>query len=549
MTGDTSGGTSGIRPASLMRSSALMASGTMVSRLLGLVRVVLLAGTLGTLTATANAWSNANTLPNIIYLLLAGGVLNAILVPQLTRAMTHADGGRDFTDRLLTLALTGLVGITVLFTAGAAVLTQLYALDWSGDVLALATAFAYLCMPQVFFYGLYTVLGQILNSQERFGAYMWAPVMANLVAIAGIIVFIVVFPGDAAPGEWTPAMVWTLAGSATLGVVLQALVLLVPVYRSGFRYRPRWGFRGVGLGSASRVAMWTFGIVAASQGGMWLVTNILNSASDRGEDAPGKFIYENAFLLFMLPHSLITVSLVTALYPRLSRAAHRTDRPSLRRDYRHGLRLLGVATVPITVAMMVLGTSITGTLLILNTAAEARPMAWVLIALVLGLSPFAVYLLSARLFYAFEDGRRPFQLQIIITGIAVTGSLAAWLLLPYQWTAAGIGLSQALGQGAAGLVGVWWVRRKLDGLHLGDVARTYVRVLAASLGAAVPTLLLVWGASALLDGKTQAVLTLGLGGVLFFTLYGVLAHRMGVRELEELLGPVLRRAGRLLPGR
>ncbi|MDQ3526380.1 MAG: virulence factor MviN, partial [Actinomycetota bacterium] len=131
----------------LARSSALMASGTMVSRVLGLVRVLLLAGALGLLESPAgNAWSTANTLPNTIYILLAGGVLNVVLVPQLTRAMSREDRGRDFTDRLITLALLGLLAIAVVFTAGAALVTKFYALSWSGDQLALAVAFAYLCL-------------------------------------------------------------------------------------------------------------------------------------------------------------------------------------------------------------------------------------------------------------------------------------------------------------------------------------------------------------------------------------------------------------------
>lgn len=241
----TPGPNAGHTSASLARSSALMASGTFVSRLLGMVRVLLLAGAIGVLNAPAgNAWQTANTLPNTIYILLAGGVLNVVLVPALTRAMAMTpERGRDFTDRLITLALLGLFLITVVFTAGAALLTKLYALSWTGEQLALAIAFAYLCLPQIFFYGIYTLLGQILNAHEKFGWYMWAPVANNIVAIAGIILFTVMYPEarHIGPGSWTPDMIWLLAGTATLGVAVQAGVLLPPVWKSGFRYRPRWG--------------------------------------------------------------------------------------------------------------------------------------------------------------------------------------------------------------------------------------------------------------------------------------------------------------------
>lgn len=531
--------------AALARSSALMASGTMVSRALGLVRLVLLAGVIGLTGQAADAWQTANTLPNTIYILLAGGVLNVVFVPALTRAMARSDGGRDFSDRLITLALASLLAITVVFTLGAAVLTKFYALAWEGEQLALAVTFAYLCLPQIFCYGLYTVLGQILNSLERFGWFMWAPVANNIVAITGIVIFGALYPdaSQIGPGNWTTPMILLLAGTATIGVLTQALVLLWPVYRAGFRWRPRWGFRGVGLGASSKVALWMLAVIGVSQSGMWLATNVLNRAVTLDETAPGKMISESAFLFFILPHSIITLSLVTAMFTQMSRSAHAEDYPALRSQFDHGLRLLGVAVVPVSVAMFLLAPAITTVLLFRNDIEETLATAWVTMPLLVGLAPYAAYMLASRMFHAFQDGRTPFKMQLVITGVAVTGIVIA-ALAPPTWTAVGISIGQMLGQSAAAVLGVIWVRRRLGGLPLRPIWATYSRVLLAAAVAAVPTLLVGLACLRWLDGRPAAWVALLVGGPLYFAVYGVVAHRAGVRELAEAADPVLRRLGR-----
>jgi putative peptidoglycan lipid II flippase len=525
-------------PSSIARSSAGMAAGTLVSRLLGLVRVLMQAAAIGLTGASADAWTNANTLPNIIYLLLAGGMLNAVLVPQLTKAMSQRDGGRDYSDRLLTLAAIGLVLVTVVFTAGSTLLVRFYAPSFHGDQLQLAFAFAIICMPQIFFYGLYTLLGQILNSRDRFAAFMWAPALANVVGIAGLAAFLALFPHEVGPADWTPGMIWLLGGSATLGIIVQALVLLYPVWRTGFRWRPRWGFRGVGLRTASRVAMWTFGIIAVSQIGIWVTSVVVNHASTSGgEGTAGRFAYEQASLLFVLPHSLITLSLVTALFPRMSRAAHARNLPALRTDLRHGLRLIGVAMIPVSLGMLLLGPSIASTLFFKNAASDTRALAYVMMAMVCGLVPYAVLTLTWRAFYAFEDAKTPFRLQIIITAVSVCGTLLA-LLLPPDRVAVGAGLSQAVGQLAACVVAVVWIRRRLEGLSLYLVVRTYVRLGIAALLGAGAAYLVHLGLAQVLSGRIGSLLTLVLGGGVLLLVYVVVAKRLRVTEVDELLGSI-----------
>jgi len=537
---------------SLARSTAGMAAGTVASRVLGVVRAAMQLAVVGT-ALSGDAWDVANTLPNIVYLLLAGGVLNAVLVPQITRAASHADGGREYIDRLLTLSIIGIAVVAVVFTLAAGLLVRLYSTTrWGPDVLSLSTAFALICMPQIFFYGLYTLLGQVLNARSHFAAYMWAPALANIVAIAGMAYFLVTYPHQVEPASWTSPMVWVLAGSATAGVAVQALALIVPLWRSGFRYSPRWGFRGVGLRTASTVALWTFGALAVSTVGFIITSQVLTYAGDAGVSAglkvPGKISYTNAFLIFMLPHSLVTVSLVTALFTRMSKAAHVGDLGEVRADVDKGMRLTAVATVPATVGSFVLGFVATATLYQGSSEASTRGIAVVMMAMMVGLVPFGVFYLLQRVFYAFEDAKTPFRLQIVVTVVATTANLAS-LLLPLQWIAVGVGAGQALSNIAGMAVGLVLARRRLESLPLGEIGRTYVRLGVASVLAGAAAVLVQLGLGHVLEGQLYSPVALATGGLVFAGIYVVVARRLRVREIDDLVGPVLERVRRGLPQR
>jgi len=529
-----------------------MAAGTIASRILGVVRASMVLAVVGALAA-GDAWDVANTLPNIVYLLLAGGVINAVLVPQITRAASHADGGREYVDRLLTVSIIALAVITVVFTLGAGLLVQLYSSStWKADTRSLSIAFAFICMPQIFFYGLYTLLGNVLNARNHFAAYMWAPVVANIVAIGGMAFFLVAYPQQAKPLSWTSPMIWVLAGSATAGIAAQALVLIVPLWRSGFRYTPRWGFRGVGLRTASTVALWAFAALGVSTVGFIITSQVTTYAGQAGVTAkmvvPGKISYSNAFLIFMLPHSLVTVSLVTALFTRMSRAAGAGSLDDVRADVDTGMRLTAVATVPATVGAFVLGFAATATLYYGNSVAETRGIATVMMAMMVGLVPFGILFLIQRTFYAFEDAKTPFKLTVVVTVIATLANLAS-LLLPLRWIVVGVGAGQALSNLAGMLVGLMLVRRRLNGLPLYDVTRTYVRLGVASLVAGAAAFLVQLGLGQVVEGRLQSPAGLVVGGLVFAGTYLVVARRMRVREVDDLVGPVLRRARMALPRR
>jgi putative peptidoglycan lipid II flippase len=529
---------------SLFRSSAVMTAGTAVSRVLGFVRAALLATAIGANTAAADAFTTANTIPNSLYMLVAGGVLNAVLVPQLVRAARDSDVGQAFSDRLLTLAGSALLALTVLLTAGAPVLISLYASKWSGELLALAVAFAFWCVPQVFFYGAYTLLGQVLNARGSFGPYMWAPVVNNVVAIAGLAVFVLLFGAgfDAHPVDsWTPASIAVLAGTATLGVVLQAVVLIVPLRRVGFRYRPRWDWRGVGLGGAGRVAAWTFAAVAAGQLAYLSVTNVSAAARAQavqqglGVEVAGPTAYTLAFLLFMLPHSLVAVSVVTALFTQMSDSAARDDLVAVRAQVSTGLRVLGVVSLLATAGLVVLGGPAGWLLTPGGPAVQGQAIGLVASVMSLGLVGFSASYLLQRAFYAFEDARTPFVVQAVVAALWTAGNLAA-LALPTRYVVVGVAASLAASQLLGAGLGALLLRRRLGGIDGRTLVRTHVRLLVAAVvaalaGAGVSLLLspLTW------SGKAGAVVTCVCAGAVITAVYLLGLRVLRVGELDELL--------------
>ncbi|WP_218974342.1 murein biosynthesis integral membrane protein MurJ [Streptomyces sp. NP160] len=531
--------------AALGRASAVMAAGTAVSRVLGFVRVSLLAAVISAVGAGANAFTVANTVPNMLYLLIAGGVLNAVLVPQVVRAMQRPDGGAEYLDRLVTAAVVALAAVTAVLVAAAPLVILLTTFRADPAQRSLAVAFGFWCLPQVFFYALYTLLGQILNAKGRFGAYMWAPVVNNVVGVAGLGVFILAFGAvgkDVPAGAWTPAQIAVLAGSSTLGVVAQALVLLPVLRRAGVRLRPRWGVRGMGLRSAGRVAGWTFGALLLSQGSAFVIANVGSSVG--GGESAGNTVWSSAFLVFMLPHSLVTVSLVTALFTRMSRAAAEGDLNSLRTDVSSGLRTVAVATVVASAGLVALNGP-TGVLLAGGRPDDGAVLARVIAVVALGLVPFSATYLVQRGFYALEDAKTPFFVQALTTALWVSVSLATFTLpadVRIEGVAAGLVLSQWVGA----LVGVLALRRRLGGVDGARLVRTHAKLLLLGALAAVAGLAVVLPLDGLLrQGYLGAAVLAVVGGVVVVLVYAVGLRVLHVEEVRPLLrrlpGPLGRR--------
>ena len=537
----------------LGRTSLVMATGTFLSRVLGFVRAAVFSAAIG-VGLVGDAFTTANTVPNMIYILLAGGILNTIFVPQLVRAMTHdADGGQAYADRLLTLAGLALVVITVATTATAPLITRLLvAGNWSEQDLNLVTAFAYWCLPQIFFYGVYAMISQVLNARGNFGPMMWAPILNNVVAITSGLIFISVASistGDTA--SVSNGEILLLAGGSTLGIAAQALVLVPVLRRVGYRYRPRFDWRGAGLGRTGRLAMWTLLYVATNQLGYFVVVKALNGAGKATagltDAAAGYAAYNLAYLVFLLPHGIVTVSVVTALVPRMSAAAAQARFVDVRADLSRGLRLIGCATVPAAAAFLALGPDLTTVLFARSavTAEDARYVGVILMAFAPGLVLFSAHYLVLRGFYVLEDTRTPFLMTLAINAVLVAVTLTAVALAPpprvVLWVAGGYTLSYAVGLALSTAL----LRRRTGGIEGARVVRTHVRLILGASLAALPAYGVARGLTSWLGlgsvGTSAAVLA---GGCVLGVGYLALTRLMRVAEVRSLLAVAGRRLGR-----
>lgn len=534
------------------RSTAVMAAGTATSRVLGVARSALLVAAIGLNVGVANAFALANWLPNMLYMLIAGGVLNAVLVPQVVKAY-RSDAGQEFVDRLLTLSAVILLGLTVVLTASAPLIVRIASGATDPATTTLTVSFALWCLPQIFFYGLYTLLGQVLNARGSFGPYMWAPVVNNIVAIAGLGVFLAVYGRVTAEGSgdlanWDAGRIALLAAPATLGVITQALVLFIPLWRSGVRLRPRRGWRGTGLGTAGRVAGWTFAALLVGQAGILAVQRVANSAGAAADSAglvagevAGNNAYGQAFTIFMLPHSLVTVSLLTALFTGLAARATAGDTVAVRTTFSRGVRVIGVFSAIATAVLAVLAVPVARVVMPTASAAEIGSMAPLIVALVLGLGALGAWSLCQRVFYAYEDARGLFRIQVAMAAVVALTAILGWRLAPVAWwtaiACAGISASYLLGAVWAGLE----VRTRVGGTGR-RVVRLFVRATVAAVGSALVgwTLLRVFGDVTRLSFGTALVACVLVGTVMVVA-YVVLLRLMHVTELQELARPVTSR--------
>src|SRR3954454_4074625 len=297
----------------ILASSAVMATGTIFSRASGYLRNLLLAAAIGN-ELHADLFNIGNTIPNMLYILLAGGGVNAVLVPQLVRAQKNEpDGGAAYTNRIITLALLFLGTVTVLLVIAAPLLMRLF-LDRSFDTAELAAQrdsvinFARLCLPQVFFYGMFVLVGQILNARGRFGPMMWAPIANNVIAIVVLVGYLVWFgalPASDQCAAFTGTQELVLGLGSTLGIVVQMLILIPFLRAAGVRFRPRYDFRRTGLGHTLRLGVWTVLFVIVNQIAYTVVVRLASGGTARGacgqghahapQDATGYTVYAAAF--------------------------------------------------------------------------------------------------------------------------------------------------------------------------------------------------------------------------------------------------------------
>jgi putative peptidoglycan lipid II flippase len=526
-----------------MKSSAGMAVGTLVSRGTGFVRTLVLVDVLGT-EAVGNAYNTANNLPNTVFYLMLGGVFTSVIVPLLVRAAKRdQDHGEAYAQRVFTLGVVALLGVTVVATALAAPIVSVYAGSFPATERHWTVIWAFVFMPQIFFYGMNSLIGAVLNTRNSFAAPMWTPTVNNLVVIFFGIVY--ALHGNTSATAISSGGIELIALGTMAGIILQTAALVPSMRRVGFRWRPVLGFRPGELGEMWNMASWMFAYVGSQFLGTTVVTILANKAAPTQDY--GYSAYATAWLLFQLPYAVIGISVITALLPRMSEHAGIRRYSQVRNDFSTGVRLSSVIIVPAAIYLGVLGGPLAEFLLAhgQDRITSARYIGEVFGLLSLGLVPYMLTQLHLRVFYAFQDSRTAALVGVFTMTVGIVGDLVVYKVMPASQVVAGM----AIVYGAANLTGatVGWILliRRVGSLDGWSVARALARMhLAAAPG-------LVWaagvmvGLSHVLHSPSRsyglAVTVLGGGGAVL--LYAYFARRLRVAEFGFLMRTIAGRFG------
>ncbi|MCG5215654.1 murein biosynthesis integral membrane protein MurJ [Streptosporangium sp. KLBMP 9127] len=528
----------------VLRAGAIMAAGTMVSRVTGFLRTAVLAAAIGT-AALGDAYNVAYTIPFILFDLLIGGVLSSVVVPMIVRAQQRdPDGGKAYEQRLMTLASLLLIVVAAVAVLLAPQIIDLYTDDWTGEQREAAIVLARYILPQIAFFGVGALAGAILNTRDRFAAPMWAPVLNNLVVILVGLLYLSMSDAGADVEAATGSDLLLLGIGTTAGIVVQCIALVISLHRAGFRFRPRFDVRGVGLGEMGRTASWTIAYVVISQIGYWVITKLATGAGEEVQGA-GNAAYSYAFQLFQLPYGIIAVSVITAMLPRMSRSVADGAFDTVREEFSSGVRLVSSLIVPAGLLLMVLGPAVT--VLIFGhgnmTISDAIYIGNVLQVFGLALVPFSIFQLLLRVFYSFGDTRTP---AFIAAGnVLVTSaiSLLVHFTLPPEYVVMGLAFAFTLTYIVG--AGVTWIMasRRVGGLDGRRVAAALTRMHLAAIPSAVFALGVLWVVERF-AGLTvlSSLIMLAAGGGLGLLLYLAIAHRARIPEVSSIVGLV---AGRV----
>lgn len=531
---------------SLLGSSAVMAAGTVVSRLSGFVRSAMLLAALGT-GLHADLFNIANTIPNMLYILLAGGLFNAVLVPQLVRAMkSDPDGGEAYTNRIITLAGCFLLVVAVVLVAAAPLVMRLVLdADFFTPAYAeqrdSAIAFARWCLPQVFFYGMFVLVGQVLNARGTFGPMMWAPIANNAVAVVVLATYLLLHgtaEGATLRAGFSNGQEALLGLGATAGIAVQFLVLLPFLKRAGFRYRPRFDFRDTGLGRTLRLGTWTVLFVIVNQIAYTVVVRLASTGTAESAGGTGYTIYSNSFLLVMVPHAIITVSLATAVLPRLSRHAADAAPAELGRELGGVMRTTYAALLPILATIPIVAGDLAGLAYGWGAASDSyTDFVPTLSTFSLGIACFTAHYLVLRGFYALEQTRRVFWIQCLIAAINIGAAVLLINGAPAAETAPRLAAAYALAYGIGAVLSYALLRHDLGGLDTRRLVRFGVRALLATGLATGVTFVVHLGLTEWLDGghKALVVLRLALLGTVQLVGFGVFARVFRITEVTEVV--------------
>ncbi|MGI9084699.1 MAG: murein biosynthesis integral membrane protein MurJ [Aeromicrobium sp.] len=537
----------------LARSSAWMALGTVVSRITGSFRLLLIAFTIGTLL-DADLFNNANTIPNALYILVAGGIFNVVLVPQLVRAMKNdADGGDAYAQRIITLGLMVLAVATVvllLVVPGLVHLVFDQKLFTPGfeNQRESARLLMWLCMPQVFFYGAFVLVGQVLNARGRFGPMMWAPIANNLVAVAVLSLYLGLFGTSNGTDGFTTDQALLLGLGSTVGIAVQTVVLIPFLRRTGFAFRPRFDFRGVGLGHTLRLGWWTLLFILANQVAFIVIQRLGTrgtlAGAETGENAAGSAVYEIGFLVSQVPHGVITVSLATAVIPTLAALAADRRHDRMRLELGRTLRLALAIIAPLAVAAACLGPAGADAIAYGGIRGNADVIGLTIAAFAPAMIAFTVHYLMLRGFYANEDTRTPFFVQLVIAAVNVAAAFTLTRDVAPSRVAAMLALSYGLAYVVGATLSTTLLSRAIGPVLDRETAVFAVRLAAACAVAAAVMLGAVAGLDRLgltTDSAGEALGVLVVAGLLGAGAYVSAARLVGLDQLSYVVRSVLRR--------
>ncbi|HEX9034767.1 MAG TPA: murein biosynthesis integral membrane protein MurJ [Streptosporangiaceae bacterium] len=538
---------------SLVRSSGVMAIGTLASRVTGLLRTLVLVAAVGQ-AVLGDSYNNANTLPNTVYNLAIGGVLASVIVPLLVNASKRdADGGEKYDQRMFTLVTCALAAVTLVATLAAAPIATLYDPSATGNGRHLLLVFAYFFIPQIFFYGVSSLASAILNARGHFAAPMWTPVVNNVVVIAVTGVFMVIAGENSqvANGNISSGEVYFLAIGTTIGIIAQTAALVPALRKAGFRWRPRFDFRRHEVAEIGRMSGWMFGYVLTTQLAFLITTIVANTAGQwaKAHDVGvGYSAYSYAWQLFQLPYAIVAISVITALLPRMSANASDRRYDLVRNDFSTGVRLGSVIVAPAALVLAMIGPSLAVVMFShgSNNLASARYLGLVFAVFSLGLMPYMLFQLLLRVFYSIHDSKTPALIGVVTMITNIGANLIAWAVFPPNQVVAALGA----GFGLANLVGsilAWRIlSRRFGGLAGRQIGASLLRMHAAAVPAAlfalaVAVVLTTVFSTAILLGAVTVVVVGGLGGLLLYLLFARMLH---VSEVTDLMGMVRSRLRR-----
>jgi putative peptidoglycan lipid II flippase len=547
----------------LARSSKAMAFGTIASRGTGFLRTFVLLYVLGT-AGLSGAYNNSNTLPNTVYYLMLGGIFTAVVVPLLVRAAKEdPDRGEAYAERIYTLGVVSLLIVTVVATLLSAPLVDLYAGGITGRpgtaVYAESAAqhhlmvlFAYFFIPQIFFYGMDSLLGAILNTRGRFGANMWTPVINNVVVIivGGIFFFMARKSTD--PLTVSSTAIHVLAIGTTLGIVIQSIALFPVLRRAGFSMHLRWDLRRYEIREIGQMAGWMFGYVASQALGNLVVQRAANAASNTALhhgviNATSYYtIYSNAWQLFQLPYAIVGISVISALLPRMSGHANERRYSLVRDDFSKGVRIASVIVVPAAIFLGVMGAPLCEFLFAHGHTGtpEAREIGEVFGVFSLGLVPFMLTQLQLRVFYSFHQNRTPAIIGMAMLIVGVIGAVVAVEVLPYSQTVIGLAFAYDLVSLTGALIAWPLLLRRVGSLDGWRITRSLVRMLLATLPGLVFIFVIIGVVGSFMhQGPLYGFVVTVVGGGGALLLYALCARILGIEEFRTLMRSVGGRFG------